>query len=100
MACSAPSEVQALYTGSAFIEETKDLTLLKIYPNPSTDKINVEINAILIGTTYTITDQLGKTVLTGKINAENTVIELGDLSGGVYMFSVGGNKKGFKVIKN
>jgi hypothetical protein len=38
--------------------------------------------------------------LTGKINAENTVIELGSLSGGIYLFSIGDNlKQMFTVVK-
>jgi hypothetical protein len=39
-------------------------------------------------------------VLSGKIISENTTIELGNLSGGIYLFSVGENlKQTFKVIK-
>jgi hypothetical protein len=39
-------------------------------------------------------------VLSGKINSENTVIELGNLSGGIYLFTVGENmKQTFRVIK-
>ena len=35
-----------------------------------------------------------------KINSENTVIELGNLSGGIYLFTVGENmKQTFRVIK-
>jgi hypothetical protein len=38
--------------------------------------------------------------LSGKIISENTTIELGNLSGGIYLFSVGENlKQTFKVIK-
>ena len=44
--------------------------------------------------------QLPSFVLTGKLNSQNTTIELGNLSGGIYMFSVGENlKQSFKVIK-
>ena len=42
----------------------------------------------------------GRVVLTGKLNSENTTIELDNLSGGIYLFSVGENmKQTFKVIK-
>ncbi len=71
-----------------------------IYPNPANSQINVQINTNLLGSTYTITDQIGKVVLSGKLNAEKSTIELGNLSGGIYLFSIGNNaKQTFKVIK-
>ena len=54
----------------------------------------------IIECVYNVYNNTGKLVLTGKINSENTVIELGNLSGGIYLFSVGENlKQTFKVIK-
>ena len=45
-------------------------------------------------------DNTGKVVLSGKINTENTNIELENLAAGIYLFSVGENvKQTFKVIK-
>ena len=53
------------------------------------------------GSIYTIYDYTGKTVLTGKILSEYTVIELANLSRGIYLMNVGKNikTKTFKVIK-
>ena len=63
-------------------------------------QINVKADAKLLGSIYTVYDNTGKVVLSGKINSENTVIELGNLSGGIYLFSAGENlKQTFKVIK-
>jgi hypothetical protein len=54
----------------------------------------------LLGSVYIVYDNTGKLALTGKINSENTVIELGNLSDGIYLFSVGENlKQTFKVVK-
>ena len=62
--------------------------------------VNVKADTKLLGSIYTIYDNTGKLVLTGKINSENTVIDLGNLSGGIYLFSVRENmKQTFKVIK-
>ena len=73
---------------------------ISVFPNPAENKINVKADATLVGSVYTVYDNTGKVVLSGKINSENTVIELGNLSGGIYMFSVGENmKQTFKVIK-
>ena len=54
-----------------------------------------------MGAVYTIYDNMGKTVMSGKINTEHTVIELDSLSGGIYLFTIGENsQQTFKVIKN
>jgi hypothetical protein len=53
----------------------------------------------LIGKFYTIYDNIGKAVKSGKLNAVNTTIELGNLSNGIYLFSVGENwKQSFKIL--
>ena len=73
---------------------------INIFPNPTTNQITVKTDTKLIGSNYTVYDYNGKGVLTGKINSENTKIELGNLSVGIYLFSVGENlKQTFKVLK-
>jgi hypothetical protein len=82
------------------INETINDKLFSIYPNPAQSIVNVKADAKLIGTVYTIYDNTGKVVLSGTINAENTSIELGNLSVGIYLFSAGENvQQTFKVIK-
>jgi hypothetical protein len=83
------------------INEEVEQNLFKVYPNPVNSNINVQVDESLIGATYTITDQLGKIAMTGKLNSENSTIELGNLLGGIYIFSFGNNiKHVFTVIKN
>ena len=73
---------------------------ISVFPNPAENKINVKADATLVGSVYTVYDNTGKVVLSGKINAENTSVELGNLSGGIYLFSVGDNlKQTLKIIK-
>jgi hypothetical protein len=82
------------------INETINDKLFSIYPNPAQSIVNVKADAKLIGTVYTIYDNTGKVVLSGTINAENTSVELGNLSVGIYLFSPGENvQQTFKVIK-
>jgi len=98
--CSDTSNVITLSVTTLGINEAAVNNSFKVYPNPANSQINVQINANLIGSIFTITDQIGKTVLSGKLTNENSTIELGDLSGGVYLFSIGNNaKQTFKVIK-
>ena len=82
------------------INEITNGNLFSVYPNPATNEINVKADASLLGAAYTVIDNVGKVVLTGKIISENTIIELGNLSSGVYMLNIGDNlKQTFKVIK-
>lgn len=74
--------------------------MFNVFPNPTTNRINVKADAKLVGEIYTIYDNMGKMVLSGKLNTENTIIELGSLSGGTYLFNVGENRgQTFKMIK-
>jgi hypothetical protein len=82
------------------INEFTQANLFSVFPNPAQSVINVKADNKLIGEVYSIYDNTGRVVLTGKLNAQNTTIELGNLSGGIYMFSVGENMKQiFKIIK-
>jgi hypothetical protein len=100
-ACSDTSSAAVLTVINANgINETATNNLFTVYPNPAKSQINVKVDATLIGASYAIYDNIGKVTLTGKINAENTVIELGFLSGGMYLFSIGDNlKQIFTVVK-
>jgi len=72
---------------------------ISIFPNPAQSVISVMADNKLLSEIYSIYDNMGKVVLIGKINSQNTTIELGNLSGGIYMFSVGENMQIFKIIK-
>lgn len=85
---------------SVGINETINDKLFSIYPNPSQSIVNVQADAKLIGSAYSIHDNTGKVVLSGTINAENISVDLGNLAAGIYLFNVGENvKQTFKVIK-
>ena len=82
------------------INEFSEDNLFTVFPNPAQSAINIKADNKLIGDVYTIYDNTGRVVLTGKLNSKDTTIELINLSGGIYMFSVGENmKQTFKVIK-
>jgi PKD repeat protein len=71
-----------------------------LYPNPALNQINLKTDSRLLGSNYTVYDKTGKSVINGKIIAEQTVVELGNLSRGIYLLSIGENfKQTFKVIK-
>jgi hypothetical protein len=74
--------------------------LFDVFPNPTTNQINIKADIKLIGEFYSIYDNVGKKVLSGQLSNENTLIELGNLKGGIYFFSVGDKKhQTFTVVK-
>ena len=74
----------------------------EFYPNPTTNQITLKVDNQLLGSVYTIYDTIGKSVLNGKISSELNVIDLGNLSNGVYIIEVAseGNYFKNKFIKN
>ena len=99
--CTDTSDIAVLtVNNNVGINETLKGNLFSVFPNPTQSFINVKADNKLIGQVYSIYDNTGRVVLTGKLNSENTTIELSILSGGIYMFSVGENMKQiFKIIK-
>lgn len=82
--------VVKLNNPSAGFEEF-DNSMLSVYPNPVSDLLYITVTNEVIGNSYSIYDNLGNLILTGKINSENTTIELADLSGGCYLLSIDGH---------
>ncbi len=99
--CSDTSNVAGLtVNNNVGINETSQDNLFSVFPNPAQSLLNIKADSKLIGEVYTIYDNTGRVVLTGKVNSQNTTIELGNLSGGIYMFCVGENmNQTVKVIK-
>jgi poly(3-hydroxybutyrate) depolymerase len=81
------------------IEDIKTYQI-RAYPNPTVNIINIAVIASLIGVKYVINDNLGRPVLFGKINSENSDIDLSDLSRGFYHLIIEGDlKQAIKVVK-
>ena len=74
--------------------------LFSVFPNPAQRVINVKADIGLIGSLYMVYNHIGKALLTGKLSAEITNIDLGNLPAGIYLVKVGKNiTKTFKVTK-
>lgn len=72
-------------------------SFIKLYPNPTLDKVSiVSTNVDLTKAEYCVVDQLGKTILNGKLITTNQ-IDLSGLNAGVYFIKV--ENESFKIIK-
>lgn len=81
------------------IEENKASTI-GVYPNPTNNILNIKVNSSLVGSDYTLSDNLGRILLFGKINSENSNIDITNLSNGFYNLIIGSDlKQVMKVIK-
>ena len=95
----ADTSVYTIQIGTNSMKETSD-SEFDLYPNPTTKQINLMVDSNLLGSVYTVYDNTGKLVLTGKVNTENTSVDLGNLSAGLYLFRMGENfTQTIKVIK-
>jgi hypothetical protein len=57
---------------------------ISIYPNPVKDKIHIIANQNQLGSDYAIFDQLGRNIAIGKIDSNNTAIDINTISKGIY----------------
>ena len=99
--CNGCKASKTVNVGVVLGVSEENLKIISIHPNPAKSQITVKAAALLVGSDYILYDLIGKIILKGKLNSENTIIELGDLSGGIYVISIGDDnlKKTFTVIK-
>jgi surface protein len=71
---------------------------LKLHPNPVVSILNIKIDNHLINQLYTIIDGLGRVVLNGILNEVDTIINVEQLTKGIYYLKVSSNSAS-KFIK-
>jgi len=73
---------------------------LKVFPNPAKSNITITYRNNLGSKKYSITNLIGQTVLSGKLNMEETIVNLENLQSGVYLLHIDGmSKQSIKVIR-
>lgn len=95
---SDPSNtIQITNTG---IAENKTNSTISIYPNPAKNQINISVDAKLIGSEFSVTDALGRKVLSGRLTTESSLVQIDRLSNGIYLLRIGESaQQSFKVVK-
>ena len=85
---------------SAGINDLKLDEQFSFYPNPAKDFVTIKLSSGLIGSTYKISDQLGRIVMVGKLSSETSTINTNDLNTGIYFVSFGKvESHNFKFLK-
>lgn len=73
---------------------------LKVFPNPTNGFITITNKNNLMGKNYIITNLIGQTLLSGKLNLDETMVNLETLQSGMYFLSLDGiSKQSIKIIK-
>src|SRR5439155_12776726 len=88
----SPDEITAVYSGYPLgTGKTENENQLFIFPNPAGNKINVMSSAHFPGAEYRITNQIGRTVLSGELHSVNDIISLNGLPQGLYFLNIYGD---------
>lgn len=82
-------------------EVVKDATTVNISPNPAKENITLKLNYFTPSMEVKITDMLGKTIHTQKLEGLTTKINIGNLEKGIYFLNLVGGKENIskKFIK-
>ncbi len=74
---------------------------LKVFPNPTSDFINVEFSNFANEVKYRLTDVSGSEVLNGVLDNTKTTIDISNLNSGMYFFTLYDKSVlNYKIIKN
>lgn len=76
-----------------------DKSNISLYPNPTSNVLNLKADNSITNQPYSISDVLGKVVLKGKLNEGDTTINVEHLTKGIYFIKVANNKAS-KFIKD
>jgi hypothetical protein len=72
--------------------------VISLYPNPTSSEITITSDKFT-NEPYTLFDQMGRTVGSGKLSGTNTTISLSTLSKGIYILKVEGDYESAIVVK-
>jgi hypothetical protein len=73
-------------------ENIKTRPLVHLFPNPTSNILSIFVSSEFLNHAYTIVNSRGRTVLTGKILTENTIIDVNKLKTGCYFVKLEGTQ--------
>jgi hypothetical protein len=99
--CSTTSNVATLTViNNVGLSEVDSWNNIEIYPNPTSNFVTISFTNNLLGSKYQIVDNTGRIVLSGLFLDENQIIDMTQLSRGIYnLYVLGANSKTLKLVK-
>lgn len=81
----------------SFVQNAKSIS---VYPNPAKNSVTLRSATSLSGQFYSITNQAGQQVITGRLIDLSTTINLNKLAAGIYYVQVAGSaSESIKIVK-
>ena len=94
------ANMPGLCTTTAINEISAVYQLIKSYPNPTHDLLQLDIANILLGEQFEVYDYTGKLIYRREILSEKMTINTNDWSAGVYLIKAGNkNQQSIRVVK-
>lgn len=87
-------------TGNSNNELSEANITLDVYPNPTSDVLNIEISANGVNRELYLVTVDGQQVYSAKLNATAQSIDLSGLSAGMYFLKIEGRNKTVPIVKN
>lgn len=84
--------------GISYENNQNNFYSISLYPNPTSSEITITSDKFT-NEPYTLFDQMGRTVGSGKLSGTNTTISLSTLSKGIYILKVEGAYESAIVVK-
>jgi len=73
---------------------------IKVFPNPATDVVSSIVSRELVGTVYSVIDNLGRIVCSGNFLSESLSLNISDLPAGTYTIRYGvRSQKNISIVK-
>jgi hypothetical protein len=96
--CCDPNGCDKISTG-----ENINSQKLTVFPNPASQQVNLTFSEpVNKALTYSISDLQGRQLLQGSIQNQETVLDISNLSKGIYLLNISdanGNKWNKKIVK-
>ncbi len=89
-----PEFVNMIWGASAGIENNLKQTIIKIYPNPTSDNLRIEIPSKMIGYSFKIFNSMKQEVWSGIFDSEKINLSIKDLPAGLYFLE----SKSFNLV--
>ncbi len=87
------------YSAAQLVSLNSDSNLFQLFPNPSKNKLNINIDNSLLGTSYVLTDAIGRILASGVLELNANQLDLSLISNGIYRLHLdNGLYKQFQII--